>query len=148
MTESRAIVLSLDAGYAVVACDNNSTCGRCEAVGGCGAVILARVLCSKPREYRVVNAIAARPGDKVTIGIAEDVLLKSSLAIYLVPLLLLIGGSVVGGISAPDDSLRDGYAIAGFLVASVATTLWIRLVTRRYAVSANVLPLILRQGFK
>lgn len=70
-----------------------STCGSCSAKSGCGQSLLSK-LGVKPTYIRVL--LDGRDSNQycidqsVTIGIPNDVVVKSSLLIYLMPLLLMI----------------------------------------------------------
>lgn len=92
-------VVAVEADSLWVETVQKSTCQSCAAEPGCGQSLLARwsghssylrVLLQgrDPSRYRI--------GDQVGIGIPEDVVVKGSLFVYLLPLLLLVGGSWLG----------------------------------------------------
>jgi positive regulator of sigma E activity len=71
---------------------------------------------SQPRSFIVLNQADAKVGDEVNITLPEGSLLYSSLRMYLIPLLLMIGAGFVGVSFATDAATRDGYALIGSLV--------------------------------
>jgi sigma-E factor negative regulatory protein RseC len=146
MIEARAIVLRAEADLAVVTSDNNFICGACASTGGCGAIKLSRLLSARQPEFQVANPVNARRGEKVIIGVPEGALMKSSLAVYFVPLLLFIAGAVVGSFLASADSLRDGYAVVGSFATLPVNIVWLRLMNCRFGVSSTMRPVILRVG--
>ena len=63
-----------------------------------------------PRRYRLENLIGARVGDRVSLTVAEGTLWRASLASYGLPVLLAIGGAVVG-----QSTAGDAWAALGML---------------------------------
>lgn len=143
MIEARGIVVATEAQSALVTTDDNPVCARCAAAGGCGAVKLTRALCLRPRHYRVRNPIGAVPGDHVVIGVEEGALWKSSLVVYLVPLLLLLGGAMMGSLGASDLAGRDTFAALGGLAGAALSVVWLGVANRRFGV-CRFEPIILK----
>lgn len=121
MLETRAIVIRVEGQDALVEAAREGGCGQCDSANGCGSGTLSRLFCSgKPRHFRVSNDIAARPGDEVQISVADGVLLRSALLLYMLPLALLLAGGFLGSQWAADAAGRDGYAALGALLGLVA----------------------------
>jgi sigma-E factor negative regulatory protein RseC len=135
-------VRRLDADMAVVT-SVRSVCENCASTGGCGFVKLSQLLCYSPKEFKVDNPVGVGPGDDVIIGAVEGTLVRFSLVVYLVPLLLLVAGAMVGEFATPIGFSRDIYAIGGFLAALAPSIAWMRAVNRRYRDSPDVRPVIL-----
>jgi len=89
MLEERGIVIEINDKFALVQTKRSSICGQCAANKGCGTASLAGVLGQKETLVKVLNQKNVKVGDRVVIGVAENALLKSSLALYLIPLLSL-----------------------------------------------------------
>jgi len=99
MLEEDGVVVAVEADALWVETIQTSTCGSCRARAGCGQRVLAGVLSNASR-LRVVpgeeGAGAYRPGQRVVIGIPGDVLVASSLILYLLPLFsMLVAAAVV-----------------------------------------------------
>lgn len=90
MIEENARVVAVEGDVAWVETRRNSVCGSCAANKGCGTTALAKVVGVKYTRLRVLNAIAAKAGDEVVIGIEENALVRGSLAMYAVPIVLLL----------------------------------------------------------
>lgn len=73
-----------------------SACQSCAARNGCGQKVLAGATGGRANQILVANSVNARVGDEVTIGIDEQALLGASLLVYAVPLMLMVGASVLG----------------------------------------------------
>lgn len=117
MLEMRAIVLSLKGREAEISPLGGGGCGHCNSEGGCGSGKLTKMFCSsQPRSFIVFNQADAKVGDEVNITLPEGSLWYSSVRMYLIPLLLMIGAGFVGVSFATDAATRDGYALIGSLV--------------------------------
>lgn len=101
-----------------------SACQSCSARAACGQRALARVSGGRANQILVANAVGARVGDEVVIGIDEQSLLAASLAVYGGPLLLMILASIAG---YRWFGGTDGSAILGALVGLGSGFWWVRI---------------------
>lgn len=115
MSETRGIVTALDGDYAVVKTEDTG-CGRCHETGGCGGVRVSQMLCTSPREWRVLNPRHASVGEEVRIAVSDGAVGASATLIYVQPLLLLLGCAVVGSLLAGEPGAIAG-GVAGLLGA-------------------------------
>ena len=120
MLEEHGIVIALDGPYAWVEPRRRSACGHC-STDSCGTGVLAKVFGQKPTRIRVWNSHAAQVGDAVRLGLDEGALLRTSLRVYLVPLLGMFGGALLYESLVPGG---DG-ALAG-LAGFFAGLAWVR----------------------
>ncbi len=100
MIEETAHVVEAEGEYAWVETQRRSSCGSC-AVKGCGTGALSKIFGGRSQRLKVLNPVHAKPGDQVVLGIREWDLLKGSLTVYLLPLLTLFGGALLGEVLAP-----------------------------------------------
>ncbi|MBW2123410.1 MAG: SoxR reducing system RseC family protein [Deltaproteobacteria bacterium] len=78
-------------GFASVRATGGEGCEGCASRGVCHALGGGR-----EREVTAVNRAGAAAGDRVLISIGSGSFLKASFVVYLVPVLALIVGSVIG----------------------------------------------------
>jgi sigma-E factor negative regulatory protein RseC len=124
MLETRAIVMQIDGQHALVQADQGNGCEQCNGKG-CGTGKLSRLFCSKPRQFQVNNPINADVDDEVIISVAEGAILHGVGMVYLLPLLLLVAGAMLGNQWGLQAGQRDAYAavcaltglIVGFIFA-------------------------------
>ena len=125
MIEEEGSVTSVSGGLAQVACVRRTACGACSAQGACGTSLLERHFGRKPLALTAANAIGARPGDRVILGVPEGALVQAALGAYLVPLLAMIlaalGSVWLAGLLAPAWS--EGQSFAGGM-AGLGLGLW------------------------
>jgi sigma-E factor negative regulatory protein RseC len=146
MVEESGLVVATEGEMAWVETSRRSSCGSCEAKG-CGTGALSQVLGRRRQRLRVRNPIAAVAGEAVVLGIAESALLKGSLAVYLVPLLALLAGGLLGEALAPQLALpREGGSILFALGALACSFLWLRRFNRRAASDDHFNAVILRRA--
>jgi sigma-E factor negative regulatory protein RseC len=97
-----------------------STCGSCAARKGCGHGLLNRYAEGRRGYIRVLpgdaGIVDCKVNDQVRISIPEEVILRGSLVVYVVPLLCMLAGAALGATSVAggSDSLAALGAAAGF----------------------------------
>lgn len=102
-----------------------STCGACAAQKGCGHGLLNRISDGKRSYIRVLpgkqDPGSCRVDDEVRIGIPEEVILRGSLIVYMLPLICMLTGAVaaIGLFPGNPDVLAALGAVAGFALGFV-----------------------------
>lgn len=94
MLEECGIVVRTDKEYAWIETARKAACSGCSANQSCGTSSLAQVLGNKSTHIKVANQLSAQVGDRVILGIQEQALLKTSLALYLIPLFFMFGTAI------------------------------------------------------
>jgi sigma-E factor negative regulatory protein RseC len=120
MLETRAFVVQVYGNEALVEAIGEGGCGQCSSEKGCGSNKLTQLFCSKPRQFKVHNEANAGVGDEVTVTLADGVLLRSSILMYVLPLVLLLSGGALGAHWSYDAASRDGFAAIGSLLGLIA----------------------------
>ena len=143
MIEEPAVVVEAGAGYAWVETQRRSACGACSASEGCGTAALAKVWGDRRARVRAISALPLQPGDAVIVGLAEGALLRGSLLVYLLPIVLLLAGALLGQTAfagAGEEPVILSGAVGlglGFLAA--------RVVSRRLRSDARFQPVVMRR---
>lgn len=148
MIEESGQVTSVEPPYATVATQRRSSCSSCSSKGGCGTGSLSQMFAARTQEMRVLNPIDAKVGEQVVLGLEEGALLRSSLTVYIVPLLLMIVGGLFGEWMAPALSMENSseyLSIPAALFGLVAGFGWVRLISRRMAQDDRYTAVILRR---
>ncbi|WJW76135.1 SoxR reducing system RseC family protein [Thiohalobacter sp. IOR34] len=147
MIEEQGTVLAVDGDFAWVETRRQSSCGSCAAKAGCGTRVLGRLMGGRPGRLRALNRGHARPGDPVVIGIPEAGLLRGSLAVYLLPLLGLIGGGLLGELLASRlfAPAAEWPAMLGGVFGFLAGLRWVQRFSRRIRDDARFQPVVLRR---
>jgi sigma-E factor negative regulatory protein RseC len=117
-----AHVVAVEADSVWVETISRSTCGSCAAQSGCGHSLLNRIAAGRRNYIRAFSgplaAIDCSVDDHVRICIPEQVIVKGSLLVYMVPLILMLAGAaLVSSLSATStDMLTLVGAVLGFSV--------------------------------
>jgi sigma-E factor negative regulatory protein RseC len=134
ITETARVVAVEEDGHAWVETQRKAACDSCSVQKGCGSGVLSRMFSGKRARLRVVNVLGAAVGDEVVVGIEDSLLVRSSLAVYLMPLVWLLLGAIGGGMVAEvlQPAHVDGISALGGLLGLACGFWWLR----RYARAA------------
>jgi sigma-E factor negative regulatory protein RseC len=104
-----------------------STCGSCEAQSNCGTGAIAKVFSSKREMLRFRLNEIVEVGQKVSLGIPEENLLKASALVYCLPLGALILSALIGQTILPLVGLiAEGWLILFSAFSSYFTFRFVR----------------------
>jgi sigma-E factor negative regulatory protein RseC len=104
-----------------------STCGSCEAQSNCGTGAIAKVFASKREALRFRLNEMVEVGQKVSLGIPEENLLKASAMVYCLPLFSLVLSALVGESVFPMLGLMaEGWLILFSTICSYLTFRFVR----------------------
>ncbi|WP_339524939.1 SoxR reducing system RseC family protein [Pseudomonas sp. EA_35y_Pfl2_R111] len=141
MIEEQGRVVAVEPGAVWVETLRKSTCSSCSVKAGCGQSLLDQLGASGRRGYiRALSSLPLNVGDAVIIGVREDLLVRGSLLVYLLPLLGLFAAAVLAeqmGLGEPWVILS---ALLGFLFACCA----VRWRSRLRAGDPALQPVVLR----
>lgn len=115
MIDADGTVTVVDGEFAVVRMDETG-CGRCQEHGGCGGNNIARMFCTTPRTFRVLNPGKAVVGQRVRVAVPDGAVGRSAGYAYGLPLLALLAGAMGGSAWAGEPGAIVG-ALAGVLVS-------------------------------
>jgi len=147
MLEETAQVVRIKGNEVWVETQRRSSCSSCSAEKGCGTATLSKVLGNRRNVVRVLSAMPLRVGDLVVIGIREQALVRGSLAVYAVPILLLLLGGLIGELGAEQFIWENAEFASVTLGISglIAGLVWLRRFTRRIRNDPNFQPVVLRR---
>ncbi|HEY0722272.1 MAG TPA: SoxR reducing system RseC family protein [Gammaproteobacteria bacterium] len=148
MIEERGEVTAVEPPYAQVVTQRRSSCGSC-STKGCGTGALSELFAARSQAMKVLNPIDARVGEQVVLGLEEGALLRGSLAVYMVPLLTMIGGGLIGEAMAPSlalDVASEYLSLPAAFAGLTAGFLWVRRFGRRMASDHRFMAVILRRA--
>jgi sigma-E factor negative regulatory protein RseC len=141
--EERAVVTRSAQGWAWLQVQRQTACGVCHASAECGTGLLAKVWKNKTLEVRALSALPLQTGDQVIVGIAEGALLRGAMLIYLLPLVFLLLGAVLGQavFATTGDELVALMGALGLSLGFLAA--WV--LSRRFSEDPRYQPVVLRR---
>jgi len=98
MIEEEAVVTHTEAGQVWVEKPRKSACGGCSQ--SCASAAVGQYLGTPMVRLQVFSPIEVHVGDRVMLGIQEDAIVKGSFYAYLIPLVGLFLGAILGDIVA------------------------------------------------
>jgi sigma-E factor negative regulatory protein RseC len=125
-----------------------STCGTCAAQKGCGHGLLNRLGDGKRGYVRVLEsqklaAADCRVDDQVLIAIPEEIILRGSLIVYMLPLISMLLAAALATTVFPAS--HDGYALAGAFLGLLLGFSAVRLHARRHRHNQHYQPTLLEK---
>ncbi|MGF1726936.1 SoxR reducing system RseC family protein [Photobacterium nomapromontoriensis] len=131
MMRSLATVIATRPGEMTVSCQQQSSCGSCASQESCGSGIVSKALPGRQHQITLSTEVTAKVGEVVEIGLSERSMLHSAMLVYVLPLLCLVVGAILG--QWWFIALAGGGELGVILTAlmSGAIGLWL---ARRYAV--------------
>ena len=123
MIEESAQVIRTEGDLAWVSVNRRSACASCSASKGCGQKRILDWLPSKQIEVQVANPqrLPLKPGQSVTLGLAEGALVRASLLLYMMPLLGLILFTLLTNFLDLSELFQILAAMLGLIMGFVAT---------------------------
>jgi len=128
MIEEVGRVVAREGDRVWIEAERQSSCGGCSAASGCGTQVLKGVFGRRSLRLPADDTTNAQVGEQVRFGLREEALLRGSLAVYLLPLLALMGGALLGEVLGPQwgwgDSEGPSLVLGGLGLA--AGFWWVR----------------------
>ena len=123
MLKEQARIVAIDNEAVWVETIQLSTCGSCAAKKGCGQSLLAS-MGAKPNYLRVLltagDANDYQLDQSVTIGLPENIVVNTSLLLYLLPLCLMLANSAFAHSYYESEALTIAMAVAGLVLGGMA----------------------------
>ncbi len=146
MLKEHGIVVEVKDQFAIIQTQASNSCGQCAANKGCGTASLAAVLGQKVVLVKALNHKGAKVGDQVVIGLEEAALLKSSLALYLLPILSLFVAAIgyemlVASVPLPSSEILTMLAA---LVGLLAGLKWAKRLMGKMSEDRRYQPIVLQ----
>jgi len=146
MLEETATVMETAEGKARVLAERKSACGHCSANTSCGTSVLSKYIGKRSMGMWVTDPLGVEQGEQVLIRLQEGGLLLGSLAVYLLPLVFLIGFAMLGDSLADNMAWdREGSAMLFALLGLLLSFTWLRRFNRRIADSDRYRPVIVKR---
>jgi sigma-E factor negative regulatory protein RseC len=134
-TQQEGIVITIqEGGMAQVKTSRHNDCENCGACPGNSAIVLdAR------------NSLGAKPGQRVMVEVQEVNMLKSAFIVYLLPLIAIFAGAMLGGYLAEPLVLPALWLqVGGGGLAFIGSVFYIKYFDRSARTDTNMQPVITR----
>jgi sigma-E factor negative regulatory protein RseC len=122
MIEEYAIVTNCSGTQATLEIERRTACGLCGQKRGCGNATWGKLLGHNSHAFTAENAVNAKVGDSVVVGIDEHAVLNSAFYMYVVPLIGLLLGTVLADYFFSNQL----YVILGAVLGLVLGFIWVK----------------------
>jgi sigma-E factor negative regulatory protein RseC len=139
MLEERGTVVEVRDDALWVETQSRSSCSHCSS-SACTTSVVSKLFGVKRNRLQLPNDPAARVGDRVVIGIPDDLLVGASLQAYLLPVVSMLSAAAAGGAIDWGEGPQILLAVCG-LILGIA---WVRRMTRGRAAQKRYQPRLLR----
>ncbi len=151
MIEEQAVVIAIDSGpvgnrpLVTLEISRQTPCGICGQTRGCGNSLWGKIFAHKSSAFIVDNSINAQLGDNVIVGMDEQVILKSALLMYALPLATMMLGVLLGSaIISKNPNQADLHAVIGAVAGLALGFFWVKGHTASTKYNLQNSPIILR----
>lgn len=141
MIEEMGKVVAVNGRRAWVETTRQSACDSCSAKSGCGHSVLAK-LGQKSYHMEANCKFEVDVGEHVVVGVPEDVVVRSSFLAYLLPLLVMLGLSLLADHYTSNEAVTALFACLGLASGFVV----LRWHFKRHEHDPRYQPVVLRRS--
>ncbi|PJC86282.1 transcriptional regulator [Vibrio sp. HA2012] len=105
-----------------LSCQQQTSCSHCASQSSCGTGIVSKAVGNRSHKWELVTPQPVSAGQVIEIGLPEKKLIQFASVVYLIPLLMLMLGGLLGQ-SLLGSSGEGGVILTAFL--SMAAGLWL-----------------------
>lgn len=114
-----------------LSCEQQTSCSSCSSQKSCGTGVVTKAIGNKSLSWHLRSDKSVHVGQVVEIGFPESSLIKSAMAVYLLPLIGLIFGALIGHfVLAPVTAGGEGIIILASVMFAAAGVWLAKLVSR------------------
>ncbi|MCG7960414.1 MAG: SoxR reducing system RseC family protein [Candidatus Thiodiazotropha taylori] len=115
MLEESARVIGVVDDKIWIETESRSGCSQC-ASSNCTTSVVAKLFGVQKNKLLIDNDLQAKPGDQVVIGVPGRLIARASVLAYLLPLILMLGFTLVGSALGINDAMQSLLALAGLSI--------------------------------
>lgn len=128
MIEEIATVSAIHPDGVEVVCFSKSACGQCQHSSNCGTGLVSKALPGRDHRFIIATDLSLTVNQQVRIGIPEQGVITSALLVYLIPLLMILGGALLASAGL---GLGDGGTLLGAVIGGGIGFGWASRLARR-----------------
>lgn len=119
MLEEIALVVKSTPDRLWIETQTRSSCRHCSSSSGCGTSVLAKLFSVKRNQLQVENSLDAKLGDKVIIGMPDELLIRAAIWVYLLPLLAMVLVTILADLSGAGEGIQSLAGLAGLIIGFI-----------------------------
>lgn len=115
MLEETGTVVAVREGRLWVETQSRSICSHCTS-GSCTTSAVSKLFGVRHNRVQLENSLGAKVGERVVIGIPDDLLVRAAILCYLLPLMIMVMGAVLGSVAGASEGVQSLMAVGGLAV--------------------------------
>lgn len=132
--QQEGVVLEIIGNLAKVKTSRHNDCENCGACPGNSAMVL-----------EALNTVGAKPGQRVAVEVQEINMLKAAFIVYILPLIAVFVGALLGGIFAQKIGNESiWFQVMGGIIAFVLSVVYIKYFDSAARLNVKMQPIIVR----
>ncbi|MCX7086945.1 MAG: SoxR reducing system RseC family protein [Methylococcales bacterium] len=143
MIEALAIVVKIENHHVWVEAGSNNACSGCVQKASCSTNVLGNAL--KKKSLPVDSVIKLNAGDQVIVAIDENLLLRASLLLYIVPLLALFTGVGIAEWLVNNTQYADLWQVGSGCLSFLAALCLINKTQHRFILNYYARPIVVKK---
>lgn len=145
MIKALAQVTGYQQGLLQLSCQQQTSCGSCASRNKCGTGIVTKALPGKVNHVSVASSQPLPVGTLVEIGLAESTVLRSAFIVYMIPLIMLLGGAFLAQfVFTQLVGAGEGAVIVTSFISAALGLLIARRLANKQAPNSSYQPVLLR----
>ncbi len=119
MLEVIALVVKSDPNEIDVETEVCSSCVHCSKSSHCGTSELAKLFSARRNQVQLKNTLGAKTGEKVIIGMPDELLVRAAILAYLLPLLLMIFMTILANATGVSEAYQSLFGLCGLIIGFI-----------------------------
>ena len=119
MLEEIALVVKSTPEQLWIETQTRSSCTHCSSSSACGTSVLAKLFAVKRIQLQVENSLGAKSGEKVIIGMPDELLIRAAIWVYLLPLIAMVLVTILADISGAGEGMQSLSGLGGLLIGFI-----------------------------
>ncbi|MCU7940200.1 MAG: SoxR reducing system RseC family protein [gamma proteobacterium symbiont of Bathyaustriella thionipta] len=119
MLEEIALVIKSTPDQLWLETETRSSCTHCSSSQGCGTSVLAKLFSVKRNQLNVENSLGAKSGEKVIIGLPDELLVRAAIWAYLLPLISMVLVTIVASVFGAGEGMQSLLGLLGLAVGFI-----------------------------
>ena len=112
MLEEVGTVVEAGPESILIEIQSRSACSHC-TTDSCTTSVVSKLFGVKRNRFYIDNSLGANKGDRVVVGIRDDLLVKASLLAYLLPLIVMLVCAALAGALGAGEGWQSLVAMGG-----------------------------------
>ncbi len=142
MIKEYGLVVEIKSDQAFVQTVSKTSCSSCQVNSSCGTGLISKAFGEKSFITPMLNSVNSQVGDEVEVGIPENLVVKFSLLVYLLPLSCMILVTLIAQFLLPN--FQETFLILTAFISLILGFFVVKLLEQKTSKNSKLEPVLLR----